>query len=159
MCTRRGGGGSNRAKGGGDFVFTPTSTDAISTKLSTADHLTFSRNTITMKNTDDKTIGMVRGINRLSNMTGRQEWDTQQELRKAGVRLSELRAVGITSQNVYINGKQIYIFNNTRTAKLLSGMTKSQIAKSIMADDAKKIKARNELLQTAENNGVIIINH
>lgn len=150
---------SNAGGGGGGFVFTPASTDTISRKLSSADHLAFSKSTITMKNADDKTIGMVRGINRLSDMTGRQEWDTQQELRKAGVRLSELRAVGITSKNVYINGKQIYIFNNTRTAKFLSGMTKSQINKSIMADDAKKIKARNELLQTAENNGVIIINH
>lgn len=143
--------------GGASMIFTPTNTDEISDKLSAADSLSFSRSTITMKNANGKTMGMVRGVERFSDMTGAKQFSSYQELKKAGIDNSTLSGTGLRHSDIYFNGKQIYIFNNTRQSRYLSGLTPAM--RSVMSSEIQSNNNKNQLLKKAEQNGAIIINY
>lgn len=143
------GGGSS---GGGGIVFSPASSNETSRKLSSAASLKLSRSTITMKNGDGKTIGMVRGLERLSEMSGGKEFTAMQEARKAGA-LGE----GIAKSDIFFDGKQIYVLNNIKHGEFLSGLSKER-AKA-MKDEIERVKKKNQRLAGMEKNGVIIVNY
>ena len=150
--------GSSKAGGGGaSVVFQPTNSDSISNKLSAADSFTFSRKTVTMKDANGKTMGMVRSVERFSDMTGSKQFSAYQELKKAGLDNASMRPGGIRHSDIYFNGNQIYIFNNTRQSRFIAGLTPTM--RKAMVGEVQKNDRWNQLLKKAEQNGAIIINY
>lgn len=89
--------------------FTPTRSDAISEKISKAASVKLSRSTITLKDENDKTTGMIRGLDRFSDLQPNKQFERSSELRRAGVSPSV-----IGQQNIYYSGKQGYIIARNR---------------------------------------------
>lgn len=142
------------------LVYKATKSDEVSSKLESASHLTFSASTITMKDENDKTRGMVRNMSRASNMTGSSLFSLNSEFSKAsgGVRLTQLGDYGLSMSNVYTQGKQIYVFNPTKHDTFLSGsLSKSQ--REVLKDEIDKSRRKSEFLRKLENNGVIVVNY
>lgn len=149
MCGNMGSGGAST---GGGEVFSPANYDETSRRLSSAAFLRLSRSTITMKNEDGKTIGMVRGLERFSDMRGSKEFSAAQEVKKAGV-----GGEGIERSDIFFDGKQIYVFNNIKHSEFLSGLSKERA--EVLKDEIERVKKKNQRLAEMEKNGVIIVNY
>lgn len=152
MCGNMGGGSASGASGGEKIVFSPANSDETSRKLSSAASLKLSRSTITMKNENGKTIGMVRGLERFSDMQGGKLFSAVQEVRKAGVGGED-----IERSNIYFDGKQIYVLNNIKHSEFLSGLSKERA--EVLKDEIERVKKKNQRLTEMEKNGVIIVNY
>ena len=149
------GAGSGVAKSGGGsggIVFSPAASDETSRKLSSAASLKLSRSTITMKNEDGKTIGMVRGLERFSEMSGAKMFTAAQEVRKMGA-----SGDGIERSDIFFDGKQMYVFNNIKHSEFLSGLNKAQA--EVLKDEIERAKKKNQRLAEMEKNGVIVVNY
>lgn len=146
------GASSSGAGGGEKIVFSPANSDETSRKLSSAASLKLSRSTITMKNENGKTIGMVRGLERFSDMQGGKQFTAAQEVRKAGV-----GGEGIERSDIFFDGKQIYVLNNIKHSEFLSGLSKERA--EVMKDEIERVKKKNQRLAEMEKNGVIIVNY
>lgn len=159
MCTNMGGRGSSSgrgAKGGGSafsFTFQPSKQNEVSKKINSASEFNVSKSTITLKNESGKTMGMIRGIERLSEVNTRTEFEIAGQLRRAGI--THLSDVG-GRQNIFRLDNQIYIINNTKSAVFLDNLTISQ--RKNFTNDIEKQKIKNQLLSNAEKAGIIIIN-
>ena len=143
---------SSGASGNRGIVFSPTSFDETSRKLSQAASLKLSRSTITMKNEDGKTMGMVRGLERFSDMTGAKQFSAYQEVKKLGA-----SGEGIKMSDIYFDGKQMYVFNNIKHSEFLSGLNKE--GAKALKDEIEKAKEKNKRLAEMEKNGVIVVNY
>lgn len=151
MCGNMGsGGGSSGA--GEKIVFSPANSDETSRRLSSAASLRLSHSTITMKNEDGKTIGMVRGLERFSDMQGGRQFSAAQEVKKAGV-----GGEGVERSDIFFDGKQIYVLNNIKHSEFLSGLSKERA--EVMKDEIERVKKKNQRLAEMEKNGVIIVNY
>lgn len=165
-----GGRGSSSGKAGSgtgkvdrekEFVFTPTRTDEISKRVSAASEIKTSRATITLKDERGKTTGMIRGLKRgdegTPNMTNRL-WD----IRRQGI---DIDAIG--RENIYFDGKQIYVVLNKRSESfVVQNYKKSKTTErkkgyvsfdEAFASDIKHLKERNTAYKRAEEIGAIIL--
>lgn len=150
-------GSSKAGGGGGNAVFSPSRSDDISNKLSAADSFAFSRTTITMKDANGKTMGMVRGVERFSDMTGARQFSAYQEIKKAGLDNASIFGTGLRQSDIYLNGNQIYVFNNARQSRFIAGLTPTM--RNAMVGEVQRNDRRNQVLKKAEQAGAIIINY
>lgn len=143
-----------------EFVFTPTRTDEISKRVSAASEIKTSRATITLKDEQGKTTGMIRGLKRgdegTPNMTNRL-WN----IRKQGINID---AIG--RENIYFDGKQMYVVLNKRAESfVVQYYKKFKTVKGegyvsfdeAFASDIKHLKERNTAYKRAEEIGAIIL--
>ena len=155
-------GGKRGAAGGGgtettaDFVFTPQNNDEVSEKINQASEIKLSRSTITLKDENGKTMGMVRGMERFTEMSGSKQFDVNNQLKKMG--LDNLDTAEIGRDNIFTNGKQIYVFASPRLENLLTSQANKGIKVSdVFADELKKVRKKNEIYKKLETGGAIII--
>ena len=155
MCSNMG--GKVGATTGADVKiqsFSVSKSNDTAQKLNNASSLTLSKSTITMKNDGGKTIGMIRGLTRLSDSSPRDKMTYAQQ------RIPPVD--GIDQSHIYLDGKQVYILNNISNVKNLQTQ-QSKVSSKQFADvfngDIQRLKKRNEQLKAAENAGAIIINY
>lgn len=140
-----------------DLVFIPQRTDEISLKLSSATHLVLSKASITIKDDNGKTRGVVRNIVNFSTMQIDKRFSACQELKKVCLDNASRSAVHLPNSAIYLKEKQVYILNNTKHAKFLSSLTEEET--DTYADEITQLKLKNDLLKKAEANGAIVINY
>ena len=151
-----------KASGVSNIVFAPSTSDETADKLRQAADFKFSRTTITMKNENGKTMGMVRGVERVKDMgTGSKFFDTAQNFKKAsdGVKITELHDYNLSMDNLYADGKKLYLFNPTHSDKFLQNAVNNKRDMSFFSNEMARNQKKNSLLKTLESNGVIIINY
>lgn len=138
------------------LVFSPSRTDEISTKLSSASDYKISATTITLKDENGKTMWMVRG-SQASKLTGSRLFSVNSDFVKLseGVKLTQLRDYGIKPDNIFISDNKFYILNNTRTDTFLN----NQSSKDVLKSDIEKSKRKKAFLSTFERNGGYVVNY
>lgn len=106
--SKAGSSGGGKAKAQSQY-FTPTRSDAVSEKISKAASVKLSKSTITLKDENDKTIGLVRGLERFSDMQFNKQVEANRAMKGSGLDMS---VVG--QQNIFWSGKQLYIIARPR---------------------------------------------
>ena len=125
--------------------FVPTRSDDVAKKLSRASSLRFSASTVTMKDANDKTMGMVRGIESADKMPTNRLFELSTAFRKAsgGVMLTRIREYGLEFGMVRVKDHTIYVFNPSRGDRFR---------------DPETLRRKNDFLAQLEKGGVIIVN-
>lgn len=142
--------GSCKSGGKGDSAsvsFVPKNTDDITTKLSDKT-LLLSRNTITIKNENGKTAGIVRDISRIDINNPRDQRLMHDIQRQTGV---DVRDYGV--QNLYKKDGNLYFMNDT------SHDTHKVKLKNVVPDEYNEFVEKKKKLRELENAGMYIINY
>ena len=144
-----GGRGATSASGkaSGNISFKPQRTDEITERLSNK-KLLLSANTITIKDENGKTAGMVRNISRINTLNSRDMMTLHQINKSSGV---DVRKFGM--ENIYKKDGNVYLLNNTK-----SDAFKLQM-KKIYPDEYKRFTENKKQLKELENAGVYIVNY
>ena len=95
-----------------------------------------SKSTITLKDSNDKTIGMIRGITRFDDMRLADQVEVNKYIKKAGG-----KANGIQPKDIFVHDKKMYVLNNKYTQRL------------------QKNKEKNKTLKAWEDAGFIVVNY
>lgn len=125
---------------GGSSVFAPSVSDETARRISEAHNVTVSRGTITLKNDQLKTSGMIRGIRRYTDMRTADQMEVFAKIRSAGG-LGE----GVKAEHIFEHDGQLYVLNNEYTQRV-------QIRTG-------EHPGRNEKLRKLEQAGFIIVNY
>ncbi|MBR5677078.1 MAG: hypothetical protein IKX20_02960 [Paludibacteraceae bacterium] len=160
--------GSSKAGGGGtktkvateSYVFKPMGGDEVADRLNSATGIQISRSTITLKDENGKTQGMIRGFERMSEMSSNKLFSASENLRKAGVSRQDVMEIG--QSNIFFKDGKTYVLNNTRSAKFLDNARASRKGSEFtdaFASDISKIQKKNEILKRMQSAGANIINY
>ena len=158
--SKPGGGGTKTRVATESLVFKTEGGDEISDRLNAAADIQVSRSTITLKDENGKTQGMIRGFERMSEMSSSKLFSATENLRKQGISRQDVMEIG--QSNVFFRDGQTYVLNNTRSAKFLDNARASRKESEFLdafASDISKIQKKNEILRRMQSAGVKIINH
>ena len=139
--------GGARGNNNSSVSFVPQRKDEITEKLN-GKTLSLSANTITIKNNDGKTQGMVRNISRVSTSSPQDQMLMHQFSKKTGV---DVRHFG--TENIYKQGNTLYIFNNTKNDVVSAKL------KNVNKQEYNKFVEKKKNLKSAEDGGAFIINY
>ena len=126
-------------------VFKPSVTDAVSEKISSAYDIRVNGQTITIKDENDKTRGLVRGITKYDNMSFRDQVELNGKVGKALKAKREEGTYGVSKGAVRLNE----MFKRDGKYYVLNNVAKGSQSQS----------ERNLVLKTLESNGFIIVNY
>lgn len=121
-------------------TFKPSVKDEVSEKILNAYNINASRGTITLKDEEGKTRGLIRGITRFNDMSSRDQIEISAKIRQAGG-LGE----GVKKSDIFVKDKQVYVLNNIY----------SQHASNVFGEHLGK----NKVLRRLEKSGFIIANY
>lgn len=139
--------GGRGASLGGLGSFSSSKRDDITDKLS-GGTLSLSANTVTIKDENGKTQGMVRNISRVSTSNPQDQMMLHNFQRKSGV---DVRSLG--TENIYKSNGKIYIFNNTKADYTYAKL------KNTNRQAYNDFVERKKKLAAAEKAGAYIINY
>lgn len=122
-------------------VFKPSVTDETARRISEAHNVKVTGQTITLKNDQLKTSGMIRGIRRFTDMPPAEQSEVNARIRAAGGGFGG----GVKAADIFEHDGQLYVLNNMYTQK----------AQAIMGENPGK----NEKLRRLEQAGFIIVNY
>lgn len=144
------------------FIFTPSKTDEIAKKVYDAANIKLSRSTITLKDENGKTKGLIRNLRRGDEDTPRMRNKLWEYQRKTGV---DINAIG--RENIYFDNKQVYIVldkanedfvvTNYKRSKPFEGKEGYVSFAEAFGSDIKHLKQRNSAYKKAEETGAIIL--
>lgn len=141
------GGRGSSSGGGGGGSFSPSRRDENTSRLS-GKNLSLGTNSVTIKGENGKTVGVVRGMSRMSTSNSSDQMAMHKFKRESGV---DLRDFGVG--NVYKADGKVYVFNNTKGDSIKLRL------KNINKSEYNKLVEKNEKLKKAEKAGAYIINH
>ena len=121
-------------------IFTPKNTDEVAERIANAHGIRVSGSTITLKDEDGKTRGMIRGIRRFTEMR-----PADQSAVNAAVRAAGGLGEGVKSADIFEHEGQLYVLNSMY----------SQKTQAIMGENPGK----NDKLRRLEQAGFIIVNY
>lgn len=137
MCTNVGG-ATGRAESNGTFL--PSKSDETASRISNAYNIKISKSTITLKDQDGKTRGMIRGVSRFTDMPARDQVEVSATIKRAGG-LGE----GVKKSDVFKYDGKLYVLNNAYVQRM----------NTITGEN----KGKNDVLKRLEKAGFIVANY
>lgn len=121
-------------------VFKPSASDEVSDKIGSAHTISVGKSSITLKDEQGKTKGLLRDIQRFGDMSERDKFELQGKIRKAGG-LGE----GVKQSDIFRHNGKNYVLNNMYTQKVQRVTGENQ--------------GKNSVLTRLENNGFVVVNY
>ena len=121
-------------------VYKPSTSDEVSDKIGSAHTINVGKTSITLRDEAGKTKGVLRNIERFSDMSDRDQFELQGKIRKAGG-LGE----GVKQSDIFRHNGKNYVLNNMYTQKVQRVTGENQ--------------GKNSVLTRLENNGFVVVNY
>ena len=121
-------------------VYKPSTSDDVSEKIGSAHTINVGKTSITLRDEAGKTKGVLRNIERFSDMSDRDQFELQGKIRKAGG-LGE----GVKSSDIFRHNGKNYVLNNMYSQKIQRVTGENQ--------------GKNSVLNRLENNGFVVVNY
>jgi len=161
-ASKAGGGGTKTKVATESYVFKPEGGDEVADRLNAAAGIQVSRSTITLKDENGKTQGMIRGFERMSDMSSNRLFSAVNNLSKNGISRQDVMEIG--QSNIFFKDGQTYVLNNTRSAKFLdNARANRKVSAKEFSDtfstEINNIQKKNDLLKRMQSAGAKIINY
>lgn len=121
-------------------VFKPSASDEVSDKIGSAHTISVGKSSITLKDEQGKTKGLLRDIQRFGDMSERDKFELQGKIRKAGG-LGE----GVKQSDIFRHNGKNYVLNNMYTQKV----------QRVTGEN----KGKNSVLSRLEGAGFTVVNY
>lgn len=106
---------------------------------------------ITVKDDNDKTCGVVRNISRFKDLSLRMAQPLWKKLRECGLWGTKYM------ENVVIDGEELYYLHNLKADQFYHDIKKILADREMLADETKRFYRLQDIKNRAESNGIKVI--